>query len=97
LSAIQAEVAIDGPSQVCVDDEITFSNTTVGASNYLWNFGDGSTSTEAEPMHQYSTGGTYTIELIGYDDAVCVTADTTVLQIEIIPNVNPTVDADLVI
>ena len=97
LSAIQAEVAIEGPSQVCVDDEVTFNNTTVGATNYLWNFGDGSTSTEAEPMHQYTTGGTYTIELIGYDDAVCVTADTTVLQIEIIPNVNPTVDADLVI
>jgi PKD repeat protein len=30
---------------------------------YLWNFGDGSTSTERDPMHTYTTAGIYTVSL----------------------------------
>ncbi len=34
----------------------------------LWNFGDGSTSTEASPQHTYPTGGRYTVELTVTDN-----------------------------
>jgi gliding motility-associated-like protein len=97
LSAIQAEVEIDGPSEVCVNDEITFTNSTVGAANYLWDFGDGTTSTEALPTHQYTDGGEYTIQLVGYDNSLCVTADTASIAVSIIPNVSPTIQDDVVI
>ena len=97
LSAIQAEVEIDGPSEVCVNDEIAFTNTTVGAANYLWDFGDGTTSTESLPTHQYTDGGEYTIQLIGYDNSLCVTADTATIAVSIIPEVSPTVQDDVVI
>jgi glucose/arabinose dehydrogenase len=30
---------------------------------YVWNFGDGSTSTEKNPVHQYASGGNYTVTL----------------------------------
>ena len=30
---------------------------------YLWNFGDGSTSTERDPMHTYTSSGIYTVSL----------------------------------
>lgn len=43
---------------------VTFTNTTPGAANtYLWNFGDGNTSTEVNPVHDYAVGGNYTVTL----------------------------------
>lgn len=43
---------------------VKFTNlTSNGASTYLWNFGDGTTSTEANPIHQYLNNGQYTVTL----------------------------------
>jgi len=36
---------------------------------YNWNFGDGTTSTEQNPTHTYSSKGTYTVKLTVTDDA----------------------------
>lgn len=41
----------------------TFTNTSQHADTYLWNFGDDSTSTEVNPVHQYALPGTYTVTL----------------------------------
>lgn len=43
---------------------IYFTNQTVLATNYLWNLGDGLTTNETDPVHQYPREGTYTVELI---------------------------------
>lgn len=41
-----------------------FTNTsTGGATTYLWNFGDGNTSTDAAPSHVYTANNTYTVTL----------------------------------
>lgn len=50
------------------------SSTSKNAINYNWNFGDGGTSTIANPTHTYATPGTYTVRLI-VDD--CMIKDTT--------------------
>ena len=42
---------------------VNFDNTTVGATSFLWNFGDGTTSIEASPQHTYATGGTFIVKL----------------------------------
>lgn len=97
LSAIQAEVAIEGPTQVCVGDDVTFNNLTQGASDYDWDFGDGTTSEEVEPVHQFTQGGDYQVQLIGSDNALCVSADTTSILITVVPDVTPTVQSDAVI
>ena len=43
---------------------VTFANSTVGqVYDYLWDFGDGQTSTLLDPTHVYTTTGTFTVSL----------------------------------
>jgi len=44
---------------------VQFSNTGTYASSstFLWNFGDGQTSTDENPQHTYASNGTYTVQL----------------------------------
>jgi len=42
-----------------------FSSNASIITNYNWNFGDGVTSTEANPLHAFTANGTYTVQLIG--------------------------------
>ena len=42
---------------------VTFTNTSLNAAGYLWDFGNGQTSTEANPTATYNTPGFYTVKL----------------------------------
>ena len=42
---------------------IVFRSYSTDAVSYLWDFGDGSSSTEANPDYSYTTGGLYTVTL----------------------------------
>ena len=42
---------------------ITFTNLTLGGGSALWDFGDGHTSTNANPANTYTQSGTYTVSL----------------------------------
>ncbi|MCB0508692.1 MAG: PKD domain-containing protein [Chitinophagales bacterium] len=53
---------------------VQMNNTSTGATTYHWDFGDGSTSTEENPAHYYSTNGTYTIKLTASDGGVSAIA-----------------------
>jgi len=54
---------------------VTFTDTSIGDPTlYLWNFGDGSTSTSASPSHTFTSAGIYTVSLTVADD---VTSSTT--------------------
>ncbi len=55
---------------------VTFTNTSTNAANYLWNFGDGQTSIEANPVHTYAAPGTYSVKLESTNQ--CTTAVKTV-------------------
>lgn len=67
---------------------VTFTDGSANADSYLWDFGDGSTSTEASPVHTYAMDGTYTVTLtvsaLGQDDIV-VTQEVTVAAAPPIP------------
>ena len=40
---------------------VAFRSFSTDAASYLWDFGNGETSTEANPEHIYSEGGLYTV------------------------------------
>jgi PKD repeat protein len=48
--------------------KVEFKNRSTGnISSYEWNFGDGGTSTDKDPVHDYIHPGTYRVILIAYD------------------------------
>jgi len=67
----------------CNDLEVIFYNESIFASEYIWDFGDGSpTSTEESPVYQYTAPGSYTVTLIGLDPDGCNMPDTIIQVIE---------------
>jgi len=63
---------------------IVFTDQSVDATGWLWDFGDGSpVSTQINPIHTYAQKGTYNVRLITTNTGGC--ADTTELPVEIIP------------
>lgn len=56
---------------------VFFSNMSTHADSYIWDFGDGSGSTQTDPLHTYSSPGSYTVTLNAYwCDRVDEMADT---------------------
>lgn len=50
-------------SSICLNGSVQFNNTTIGAQQYYWDFGDGTTSTQINPVHIFTTAGTYNVLL----------------------------------
>ncbi|MFM7017121.1 MAG: gliding motility-associated C-terminal domain-containing protein [Bacteroidota bacterium] len=65
-----ADFAIDSAVTVigCQGVEITLINNSTNSLNYEWNFGDGNTTTDANPTHIYAFGSTINITLIAYNN-----------------------------
>ncbi|MCP4122631.1 MAG: PKD domain-containing protein [Bacteroidetes bacterium] len=55
----------------CTQSNITFSNLSENAGAYLWDFGNGSTSTEFEPVYSYGDTGTFIISLVADPGSFC--------------------------
>ncbi len=47
-------------------------NNSIGATRYLWDFGDGTTSEQFEPEHRYREEGFYTVSLRAENENGCV-------------------------
>ena len=43
--------------------EVDFTNSSLNATGYLWDFGNGSTSAEVNPKINYATPGLYNVKL----------------------------------
>lgn len=73
------------PGSVYTDDtEVTFTNTSTGATSYEWNFGDGSPlSTDENPIHDYPTiAGIYDITLYAENDLGCADSITAHIKVK---------------
>lgn len=57
------------PTTACVNTPIQFTDqSTGGANQWLWDFGDGSSSPLQNPAHTYLKPGTFTVKLTAYND-----------------------------
>ncbi|MES2592744.1 MAG: PKD domain-containing protein [Bacteroidota bacterium] len=67
-------------------DELVLNNQSTGANSYIWNFGDGSTSTLFNPHYAYNLIGIFQVQLIAMNQYGCT--DTA--------NAEVTTDADVI-
>jgi len=58
---------------------VTCVNNSTNAITYLWDFGNGATSTATAPVYNYTVNGTYTITLIASNECLSDTSDFIVL------------------
>ena len=76
------------PPEACSPAEIIFQNNSVGAATYLWDFGDGGTSTETHPIHRYDRNllrhdTVFTVTLVATSNELC--RDTAIFDVVIHP------------
>lgn len=97
LTAIEEDDGLpDAPVagfETSVDDlTVTFTNTSTDSdgdiASYFWEFGDGSTSTEANPIYAYSEAGVYDVTLTVTDatelsDSVTQSVNVSITDIEL--------------
>lgn len=66
--------------------QVSFTNSSTNATDFVWSFGDGTTSNEGSPTHTYVSNGTYNVMLVvdkcGVKDTVVKTITVTALGIE---------------
>lgn len=69
-ASVEVEVGYTNPLPVAAfnwfasGSVVQFSNLSTNGTSYSWDFGDGSTSTDQNPVHTYAAGGTYTVTLV---------------------------------
>lgn len=71
--------AFTTPATGCLPYSATFRNTSIAGQTWVWDFGDGNSSTQFEPTHTYTTAGTYNVRLIASNPNTCNLADTTAI------------------
>ncbi len=77
----QPQAAFNAPAEVCLGAPVNFTDQSTAANStvtqWLWNFGDASTSTSQNPVKNYSVAGTYTVTLTVTSAAGCISTTAT--------------------
>jgi len=74
--------SFDSFGENLVNFDVQFINNSSGnIESYVWDFGDGNTSLETSPVHQYQEAGIYQISLTAFDSWDCATTSTFEIEI----------------
>ncbi|HPI12006.1 MAG TPA: PKD domain-containing protein [Catalimonadaceae bacterium] len=60
---IQSAFSFSQVMESCEEKVVNFTNSSAGFTSAIWDFGDGQTSTETDPAHQYEKAGLYKVKL----------------------------------
>lgn len=71
------------PLSGCAPLTIDFTNSSMDAVTYNWDFGDGTTSTESTPTHTFTEPGTYTVNFTAIDEDACDPEDEAILTVNV--------------
>lgn len=63
----------------------TFTNQSINATRYLWDFGDATGSSEVNPVHQFNKTNTWTTCLTAYNTSNCPSTVCKSVPTEVIP------------
>ena len=63
LQQVTANVVETNFEKIIDNNIVYFTDNSTGAYSWLWDFGDGSTSTQQNPIHVYNSTGTYNVTL----------------------------------
>ena len=66
------------PAIGCAPYNAVFENNSLAGTDFIWDFGDNTTSTEISPTHLYAVPGTYNVRLIAIDTNTCNKIDTSI-------------------
>ena len=72
------------PISSCDGYGAQFNNTSTPSSSLIWDFGDGTSSSNEDPTHTYDQPGTYEVWLT-IEDAVCGGSDSVMVPVTIPP------------
>ncbi|KAA3621262.1 MAG: PKD domain-containing protein, partial [Bacteroidetes bacterium] len=79
------ELNFDVPPIACPGDPFTVNDSSQLVASYLWDFGDGTTSTLSSPEHVYDNPGDYSIALFATSSNGCTSQLTKDILIEALP------------
>ena len=94
-TAVASADATDGPTPLTVNFSSAGSSDPEGSTlTYAWTFGDGTTSSSANPTKVYNTNGKYSVSLTVSDGTNQATAPLIEIQAGILPTVSVTTTKD---
>lgn len=64
IPIVQEDISVTVLESCTSETQYQFSNNTEGQLPFLWDFGDGTTSSEQNPIHTYDENGLYTVNLL---------------------------------
>jgi len=78
IPALTASFSADKKVLCLVTDPVQFTNNSTGPGtlDYVWDFGDGSGSTQQNPTHIFSKKGTYSVSLKVHSSEGCTVVST---------------------
>ena len=89
LTKLDAEVNIDFTADLSYACElpvnVQFHSSSSAGSSFFWDFGDGSTSTEANPIHQFTTDEDFNITLSTIMNNTCYSDTEEIMRTITIP------------
>ena len=81
-------------NNACSGETIQFTSNATGDGtlSYSWNFGDGNTSTDENPIHIYNTTGiglrNFSVTLSVTDDNTCISSVSETVSVQNMPNIS---------